>query len=106
MSLNSVLPWYCNLGLALYYYCAAKYEDALEWAQKAQPSNMPFVQLVNSVITEKLKKLDMGRKNGKPHQVPPQIRDHAAAILSLFIHDNQLRKQMKDELKSAGVIIE
>jgi TolB-like protein/Tfp pilus assembly protein PilF len=106
MSLNSIFPWYCNLGMALYYYYAAKYEDAFEWAQKAQPSNMPFVQLVNSIITEKVRKLQMDRKNGKPHQVPSQIRNHASSILSLFIHDIKLRKQMTDELKSAGVIAE
>jgi len=104
LSLNPVQPWYTNLGLSLYYYYAGKHEEALEWVQKAQPSDMPFAQLINTVIVEKLKKLRIN-KNGKSQHPPLQARNHAAAILSLFIHDNKLRKQMVDELKSAGVTV-
>jgi TolB-like protein len=105
LSLSPVLPWYCNVGLSLYYYYAGKYEEALEWAQKAQPSDMPFVQLINFVMVEKLRKLRIN-KNGKPTHPPVHLRNHAPGILSLFIHDNKLRKQMMDELKSAGVTVE
>jgi len=106
MSLNPILPWYGNVGLALYYYHAAKYEEALEWAQKARPANMPFVQLVNLIIKEKLKKLPGTKQNGKIYQPSSPITDHGPGILDLFVHDTQLRGQMMTALKSAGVAVE
>ena len=104
-SLYPILPWYCNIGFALYYYYAGKYEEAYDWAKKAQPSDMPFITLVRLATQQKIK----ARKNDTRQKTAPisqEITDRGAEIMSLFIHDSDLRERLQKELHSSGVVIE
>jgi len=105
LELNQLLPWYCNLGLGLYYYNIGQYEEAYEWAQKAEPSDMPLITLVNRAIQHKIK----ARKNESHHKlvsISREITDRGAAFIPLFVHDPDLRQRLEKELHVRGVGIE
>jgi TolB-like protein len=104
-TLNQVLPWYCSMGLALYYYYIGRYQEAHDWAQKAEPSRMPLIALVKFAMQQKIKT----RKNDSHHKTPPISRatkDRDAQLLSLFIHDSDLRQRLQKELHLNGVGVE
>jgi TolB-like protein len=102
--LNQFLPWYCNIGFALYYYHMGRYQDAYDWAKRAEPADMPFIALVNRATEQKLKngKNDTRQKKGS---ISREIIDSAAEFMPLFIHDPDLRQRLQKELHSNGVSI-
>jgi TolB-like protein len=102
---HPMLPWYCEIGFALYYYYAGKYEEAYAWAKKAQSSGMQFITLVKLATQQKIKP----RKNDAHQKASPisrEITGRAAEIVSLFIHDPDLRERLLKELQSSGVVVE
>jgi len=104
-SLHPMLCWYCNIGFALYYYHAGKYEEAYDWARKAQPSEMPFVLLVKLATQQKIR----ARKNDvhqKAFPISREITGRGAEIMSLLIHDPDLKERLQKELQSSGVVVE
>jgi TolB-like protein len=104
-ALNQLLPWYCNIGLALHYYHIARYRDAYDWAQKAEPSDMPLIAIVNLAIQQRIK----ARKNDSRHRTSPisrEMADRAVEFLPLFIHDPDLRERLQKELHLGGVVVE
>lgn len=104
-TLNQILPWYCNIGLALYYYYIGRYQEAYDWAQRAEPSDMLLITLVKLATQQKIKT----RKNDSHYKTSPISRDNAnrgAAVIRLFIHDSDLRERLQKELHLNGVGIE
>jgi len=105
-TLNQILPWYCNIGLALYYYYIGRYQEAYDWAQRAEPSEMPFIALINLATQQKIKT----RKSDSHHKtsaaVSRDITNQGAAVMALFIHDLDLKQRLQKELHLNGVGIE
>jgi TolB-like protein len=104
-TLSQILPWYCNVGLALYYYYIGRYQEAHDWAQKAEPLDMPLIALVNNATRQRIKT----RKNDLHHKTSPisrDVTDRSVAFIPLFIHDPELRHRLLKELQLTGAGIE
>lgn len=104
LSSNPILPWYCNIGFALYYYRAAAYHEAYGWAQKAQPADMPFISLLAIAMEHRVKNSSANR-----HREPISIShltQHPESIMALFLHDCDLRDRLKRELKASGISVQ
>jgi len=102
--LNQIQPWYCNIGFALYYYHKGQYQEAYDWAKRAEPADMPFIALVNLVTEQKLK---TGKNDAhqKKSSISRAIIDSASEFMPLFIHDGDLKQRLQKELHSNGVSI-
>jgi len=101
--LNQILPWYCNIGFALYYYYVGRYQEAYDWAQKAGPGSMPLISLVRFAAAHKLHGAT-GDKNVEPHSLSPDLAARAPSLASVFIHDLDLRDRLLKEIISPRIV--
>jgi TolB-like protein len=104
-TLHQILPWYCNIGLALYYYHIGHFEEAFEWAQKAEPVDMPLITLVNIATSQKIKTAK-NDSNHKTSAVSRKITNCGTSAIPLFIHDPDLKQRLEKELHLRRVGIE
>lgn len=95
---NSVLPWYCNLGFALYYYHDKKFDQALGWIYRAVNLEIPLVFIVRLAL---LAEISNYREIKELEASTPEVLDNSDSFLKQFILDEELRKQLLHSLKLA-----
>lgn len=106
MHYNPVMPWYCNLGFALYYLNADKYEDAFNWTQRSGTPDMPLLILVRLAAASKMSQ-ERGTASGKEVLLPEkQLTLRANQIIRQFIYDEGLRRKIMNGLLQAGLVLD
>lgn len=105
--LNPSLPWFCNLGFALYYYHVANYEEADNWIERNSSYRIPLISIVRLAISGKTKnrQISEGDTNGEMFSQSTEITN-SGDIIKQFILDDKMRKKLQNGLKLAGVVVE
>jgi len=106
MHLNAVLPWYCNLGFALYYYNNEKYEDAFNWTHRSGTPDMPLLLLLRFATISKINQ-ENNETSVREFQRPDKIiMERATQVLRQFIYDDNLRKKLTSALAQTGFVLD
>lgn len=104
--LNPSLPWYCNLGFALYYYHVTNYEEADNWIERNSNYRIPLISIVRLAIAGKTKSKPASLTNGDMHNSETIEITNPGDIIRQFILDDKMRKKLLSGLKLAGIAVE
>lgn len=106
MHLNPVLPWYCNLGFAIYYYNNEKYEDAFNWTHRSGTPEMPLLLLLRMATLSKINQ-ENNETSLREFQTPDKnLLKRANQVLQQFIFDDNLRKKLASGLAQTGIVLD
>jgi len=103
MHLNPVMPWYCNLGFALYYYNNGEFEDAYNWTRRSGSTDMPLMSLVRFAARKKMAHENIKLVSEELKEPNKTTLDRSADIVRMFIHEDQLREKLLVNLTWADV---
>ena len=106
MHLNPVLPWYCNLGFALYYFNNEKYEEAFDWTHRSGMPDIPLLLLLRFATICRINQENHERDFMESHLPDKTIVRRATQVLGQFVYDDNLRKKLVGGLTQAGLVLD
>ena len=106
MKLSPRLPWCSKLGLSMYNFHKQNFTESLNWANKISNPQVPFITLLRLALQRKMLLLDPEFKSIETEETKGfQLKNNIPEIISRFVHDSIMKKDLLDVLRYAGLTV-